>query len=68
MMFLELSFRAKLNYIFFWVNLIVAFVLAYGGSWFCIFSFLVSFFSWCAYKYQDALEEKLKIKGLDDKK
>ena len=60
--------RKKLNYWFFWINLIVAIILAYGGSWFCIFSLAVSFFCWCAYKYQDALEEKLKIKGLDDKK
>ena len=68
MMFLELSFRAKLNYIFFWVNLIVAFVLAYGGSWMCVVNLAVSFFCWFAYKYQDALEEKVRIKGLDDKK
>lgn len=66
MIFSELSFRAKLNYIFFWINLIVAFILAYGGSWFCIFSLIVSFFSWSAYKFQDKLEDKLK--NIDDKK
>lgn len=66
MIFSELSSRAKLNYIFFWINLIVAFILAYGGSWFCLFSFTVSFFCWSAYKFQDKLEEQLK--NIDDKK
>ena len=64
MIFSELSNRAKLNYIFFWINLIVAFILAYGGSWFCLFSFTVSFFSWSAYKFQDKLEDKLN--NIDD--
>ena len=66
MMFSELSFRAKLNYIFFWINLIVAFILAYGGSWFCIFSLIVSFFSWVAYKFQDKIEDQ--NKNIDEEK
>lgn len=66
MLFSELSFRAKLNYIFFWINLIVAFLLAYGGSWFCIFSLMVSFFCWGAYKFQDKLQQQ--INKVDDQK
>jgi len=66
MMFSELSNRAKLNYVFFWINLIVAFILAYGGSWFCIFSLVVSFFSWTAYKFQDKIEDQ--NKNIDEEK
>ena len=60
--------RKKLNYAFFWINLVVAFVLAYGGSMMCFLNLAIAFFCWCAYKFQDALEEKTRIKGLDDKK
>jgi|TARA_B110000444_G_scaffold247905_1_gene271120 hypothetical protein len=60
MSFSELTNRAKLNYVFFWINLIVAFILAYGGSWFCIFSLIVSFLCWSSYKFQDQLEEQTK--------
>jgi hypothetical protein len=66
MIFSELPFRAKLNYVFFWINLIVAFILAYGGSWFCIFSLIVSFFCWSAYKFQDKIEEQ--TKSVDEEK
>ena len=66
MMFSELSNRAKLNYVFFWINLIVAFILAYGGSWFCIFSLVVYFFSWTAYKFQDKIEDQ--NKNIDEEK
>ena len=60
--------RKKLNYWFFWINLVFAFTLAFAGSWMCLVNLAVSFFCWIAYKYQDALEEKVRIKGLDDKK
>ena len=60
--------RKKLNYWFFWINLVFAFTLAFVGSWMCVVNLAVSFFCWAAYKYQDALEEKVRIKGLDDKK
>ncbi len=60
--------RKKLNYTFFWINLAVAFFLAFAGSMMCFLNLAVSFFCWCAYKYQDALEEKVRIKGIDDKK
>ena len=66
MIFSELSNRAKINYIFFWINLIVAFILAYEGSWFCIFSLIVSFFSWSAYKFQDKIEDQ--NKNIDEEK
>lgn len=66
MIFSELSNRAKINYIFFWINLIVAFILAYKGSWFCIFSLIVSFFSWSAYKFQDKIEDQ--NKNIDEEK
>jgi hypothetical protein len=52
--------RKKLNYAFFWINLLMAFFLAYNGSFLCILNLIVSFFSWCAYKFQDNLEEQLK--------
>ncbi len=42
-------------------------MLAFAGSWMCVVNLAVSFFCWFAYKYQDALEEKVRIKGLDDK-
>jgi hypothetical protein len=58
--------RKKLNYIFFWINLVIAFIVAYAGSYLCILNLAVSFFCWFAYKYQDILEEKLK--NIDDKK
>lgn len=58
--------RKKLNYIFFWINLVIAFIIAYAGSFLCIINLIVSFFCWSAYKYQDILEEKLK--NIDDKK
>ena len=60
--------RKKLNYTFFWFNLIIAFILAFAGSMMCFLNLAIAFFCWCAYKYQDALEEKVRIKGLDDKK
>tara|TARA_B100000676_G_scaffold298768_1_gene342203 strand:- start:450 stop:656 length:207 start_codon:yes stop_codon:yes gene_type:complete len=60
--------RKKLNYTFFWINLVIAFILAFAGSMMCFLNLAVAFFCWCAYKYQDALEEKVRIKGLDDKK
>jgi len=66
MNFSELSSRAKLNYIFFWINLIVAFILASTGSFLSVFSVIVSFFCWCTYKYQDDFDKKTKIKKLDD--
>jgi len=68
MSFITNETRKKLNYTFFWINLIVAFVLAFAGSMMCFLNLAVAFFCWCAYKYQDALEAKVKIKGLDDKK
>ena len=58
--------RKKLNYIFFWINLVIAFIVAYADSYLCILNLAVSFFCWFAYKYQDILEEKLK--NIDDKK
>ena len=60
MNFSELSTRSKLNYIFFWINLVVAFVLAYGGSMMCFLNLAIAFFCWAAYKYQDKLDEELK--------
>ena len=60
--------RKKLNYAFFWINLLVAFFLAYHGSMMCFLNLAVAFFCWCAYRYQDTLEEKTRIKGIDDKK
>tara|TARA_A100001037_G_scaffold244817_1_gene225861 strand:+ start:48409 stop:48615 length:207 start_codon:yes stop_codon:yes gene_type:complete len=60
--------RKKFNYAFFWINLVIAFILAFAGSMMCFLNLAVAFFCWCAYKYQDALEEKVRIKGLDDKK
>jgi hypothetical protein len=60
--------RKKFNYWFFWINLVFAFMLAFTGSWMCLVNLSVSFFCWFAYKYQDALEEKVRIKDLDDKK
>lgn len=66
MSFLSNEARKKINYYFFWINLIVAFIVAYAGSYLCIVNLAVSFFCWSAYKYQDMLEEKLK--NIDDKK
>ena len=66
MSFLTNEARKKINYYFFWINPIVAFIVAYAGSYLCIVNLAVSFFCWSAYKYQDMLEEKLK--NIDDKK
>jgi|TARA_B110000495_G_C22651913_1_gene386438 hypothetical protein len=68
MSFITNETRKKLNYVFFWVNLLAAFLLAYHGSWMCLVNLGVAFFCWCAYRFQDALEEETRIKGLDDKK
>lgn len=59
MTFSELPFRTKANYIFFWINLFVAFMLAFNGSWMSILHLIISFFCWAAYKYADSLSEKL---------
>ena len=66
MSFLTNEARKKINYYFFWINLIVAFIVAYAGSYLCIINLVVSFFCWSAYKYQDALDEKLK--NIDEQK
>lgn len=58
--------RKKLNYAFFWINLFIAFIFAYQGSYFSVLSLFVSFFCWSAYKYQDILDSKLN--NIDDKK
>ena len=70
MSFSDLPFRTKANYIFFWINLFIAFMLAFNGSWMCIFHLVISFLCWAAYKYADALSEKLEKqqKNIDDKK
>ena len=60
--------RKKLNYWFFWINLVFAFTLAFAGKLTCLVNLAVSFFCWFAYKYQDALEEKVRSKDLDEKK
>lgn len=60
MTFSELPFRTKANYIFFWVNLFIAFMLAFNGSWMAILHLVLSFICWAAYKYADSLSEKLK--------
>ena len=60
------STRKTLNYSFFWINLVIAFILAYGGSYLSVISLFVSFFCWCAYKYKDKLEDSLK--NIDEKK
>jgi hypothetical protein len=60
--------RKKINYWFFWINLFFAFTLAFAGSWMCVINLVVSFFCWSAYKYQDAIEEKLHINDLDEKR
>jgi uncharacterized protein YhhL (DUF1145 family) len=57
MTFSELSTRAKLNYVFFWINLVVAFVLAYGGSMMCFLNLAIAFFCWSAYKFQNHMEK-----------
>ena len=57
MKFGDLSLRAKLNYIFFWVNLVVAFFLAYHGSMMCFLNLAVAFFCWLAYKFQNRMEK-----------
>ena len=59
MSFSDLPVRTKANYIFFWINLFIAFMLAFNGSWMCIFHLVISFLCWAAYKYADALSEKL---------
>ena len=48
--------RKKLNYIFFWINLGVAFVLAYAGSMMCFLNLAVAFFCWAAWKFQTHME------------
>ena len=70
MSFSELPFRTKANYIFFWINLFVAFMLAFNGSWMSILHLIVAFFCWSAYKYADKLSEKLKNekKNIDEEK
>ena len=55
MTFSELPFRTKANYIFFWINLFVAFMLAFNGSWMSIFHLIISFFCWAAYGVLPAL-------------
>ena len=57
MKFGDLSLRAKLNYIFFWVNLVIAFYLASAGSMMCFLNLAVAFFCWCAYKFQNRMEK-----------
>lgn len=70
MTFSELPFRTKANYIFFWVNLFIAFMLAFNGSWMAILHLVLSFICWSAYKYADKLSEKLKNekKNIDEEK
>jgi len=51
--------RKKLNFFFFVLNLVIAFVTAYNGSYLCILNLFVSFICWSAYKYQDNLEKEL---------
>ena len=70
MTFSELPFRTKANYIFFWVNLFIAFMLAFNGSWMAILHLVLSFICWAAYKYADKLSEKLKNekKNIDEEK
>ena len=70
MTFSELPFRTKANYIFFWINLFVAFMLAFNGSWMSILHLIISFFCWAAYKYADTLSEKLENqkKNIDEEK
>ena len=70
MTFSELPFRTKANYIFFWINLFVAFMLAFNGSWMSILHLIISFFCWAAYKYADSLSEKLakEKKNIDEEK
>ena len=65
MTFSELSFRTKANYIFFWVNLFIAFMLAFNGSWMAILHLVLSFICWAAYKYADSLSEKLRKRQND---
>lgn len=60
MKFGDLSLRAKLNYIFFWTNLVIAFILAYAGSMMCFLNLAVAFFCWCAYKFQNHMEKMTK--------
>ena len=57
MKFGDMSLRTKLNYIFFWVNLVVAFFLAYLGSMMCFLNLAVAFFCWAAYKFQNHMEK-----------
>ena len=70
MTFSELPFRTKANYIFFWINLFLAFMLAFNGSFLAILHLAISFLCWAAYKYADSLSEKLtkQQKNIDDKK
>ena len=66
MSFLTNEARKKINYYFFWINLFVAFIVAYAGSFLCLVNVVVSFLCWSAYKYQDSLEAK--IKNVDEEK
>ena len=70
MTFSKLPFRTKANYIFFWINLFIAFMLAFNGSWMAILHLVLSFICWAAYKYADKLSEKLKNekKNIDEEK
>ena len=56
MKFGDMSLRTKLNYIFFWVNLVIAFYLASVGSVLCFLNLAVAFFCWAAYKFQNYME------------
>ena len=70
MSFSELPFRTKANYIFFWINLFLAFMLAFNGSWLAILHLVLSFICWASYKYADSLSEKLENqqKNIDEEK
>ncbi len=70
MTFSELPFRTKANYIFFWINLFLAFMLAFNGSLMAILHLAISFLCWAAYKYADSLSEKLQKRQneVDDQK
>ena len=70
MSFSELPFRTKANYIFFWINLFLAFMLAFNGSWMAILHLVLSFICWASYKYADSLSEKLENqqKNIDEEK
>ena len=57
MKFGDMSLRTKLNYIFFWVNLVIAFYLASAGSMMFFLNLAVAFFCWAAYKFQNRMEK-----------